>query len=79
MRFHRLTIVCFSILCGCASSPHKDARGDLLKPVHSGSPESNAMNELKDGKVHGSMSMSTGFGAGRTPNGVGNVGPLGGW
>ncbi|MCW2266538.1 hypothetical protein M2305_002485 [Gluconobacter cerinus] len=37
------------------------------------------MNELKDGKVHGSMSMSTGFGAGRTSDGVENVGPLGGW
>ena len=79
MRFHRLAIVCLSIMAGCAASPHRDVRDDLLKPVHSAAPESNGKDGLKDEKVHGSMSMSTGFGAGRASNELGRYGSLGGW
>ncbi len=65
MRTSGLMLIALLGLSGCAEPQRRDTRADLLRPVksdRSGTDLSSAFQ--KDGKVHGSMSMSSGFGAG---------------
>lgn len=65
VRTSGLMLIALLGLSGCAEPQRRDTRADLLRPVksdRSGTDLSSAFQ--KDGKVHGSMSMSSGFGAG---------------
>lgn len=65
VRTSGLILIAILGLSGCAEPQRRDTRADLLQPIknnHSGADTSSAFQ--KDGKVHGSMSMSSGFGAG---------------
>ncbi|QEH97335.1 hypothetical protein FXF46_14540 [Gluconobacter thailandicus] len=84
VRSYGLMLVAILGLSACADHKRPDTRADLLRPVkgdHSGANDFSALS--KSGKVHGSMSMSSGFGTG---SGVGNGlrnsspgSPAGGW
>lgn len=65
MRTSGLMLIAILGLSACAVPQQEDTRTDLLRPVksyRSGTDFSSAFQ--KDGKVHGTMSMSSGFGAG---------------
>ncbi|KXV24498.1 hypothetical protein AD937_12385 [Gluconobacter japonicus] len=65
VRTSGLMLIALLGLSGCAEPQRRDTRADLLRSVksdRSGTDLSSAFQ--KDGKVHGSMSMSSGFGAG---------------
>jgi len=84
VRSYGLMLLALLGLSACAEHKRADTRADLLRPVkddNSGSQDSSGFP--KNGKVHGSMSMSSGFGAGSgMGNGLGNSSlnsPSGGW
>lgn len=65
VRTSGLMLIAILGLSACAVPQREDTRADLLRPVksdHSGTDPSSALQ--KDGKVHGTMSMSSGFGTG---------------
>lgn len=65
MRTSGLMLIAILGLSACAVPQREDTRADLLRPVKSdlsGTDLSSAFQ--KDGKVHGTMSMSSGFGTG---------------
>lgn len=65
MRTSGLILIAILGLSACAVPQREDTRADLLRPVKSDSSGTDLSSAFqKDGKVHGSMSMSSGFGAG---------------